>query len=191
MRSWVYWVAVTAIGCGGSVGSGNSDARGTGGEGGGGAEAGAEGGNEDTPGSGEDGGDCYPNSTCNDGLTCVSNLCVRPVADAGAGGSGPYEPDASTGGTMNTGAMPNTGGGMATGGASGAGDAGPACVDIGDFCDVSPCCVGTCVNDFDNPSVAICAPDCLTHSQCQTGCCFVLVQGGGFAVCAPANQCAP
>ena len=32
-------------------------------------------------GEGDEGGPCFPNDTCNDGLTCLSELCV----DAGEG----------------------------------------------------------------------------------------------------------
>jgi hypothetical protein len=36
------------------------------------------------PKQGEEGGPCYPNNTCNEGLVCLSNLCVRlPGPDAG------------------------------------------------------------------------------------------------------------
>src|SRR5450432_1250408 len=44
---------------------------------------------------------CYPNGTCNSGLTCASQLCVRLSGAGGAGG-------ASAGGT--------SAGGTATGG---------------------------------------------------------------------------
>jgi hypothetical protein len=36
---------------------------------------------------GTEGGDCYPNSSCNTGLACYSNLCVRP-GDAGGAPDG-------------------------------------------------------------------------------------------------------
>jgi hypothetical protein len=42
------------------------------------------GGTHDTVVLGGEGSDCYPNRTCNDGLTCLSNLCVRVVVDSGA-----------------------------------------------------------------------------------------------------------
>lgn len=34
------------------------------------------------PTMGAERGSCYPNSTCNDGLVCLSNLCVRPMSPA-------------------------------------------------------------------------------------------------------------
>jgi len=37
----------------------------------------------ESPAAGTEGGECYPNGTCNSGLTCLSGLCVD------AGGSGP------------------------------------------------------------------------------------------------------
>jgi hypothetical protein len=40
--------------------------------------------NDDIPGQGEEGGACYPNGTCDQGLLCLSQLCVRPI-DAGPG----------------------------------------------------------------------------------------------------------
>ena len=35
------------------------------------------------PTQGDEGGSCFPNGTCNTGLTCLSNLCVKTGADAG------------------------------------------------------------------------------------------------------------
>ena len=37
---------------------------------------------DDSPGQGEEGGLCYPNNSCNDGLLCVLGICVR-VSDGG------------------------------------------------------------------------------------------------------------
>jgi len=62
------------------------------------------------PGAGTVGGPCYPNSTCNAGLTCYSNLCVDTgVRDGGGGAS-------STGGATGL-------GGSTSGGATGNPDA--------------------------------------------------------------------
>jgi hypothetical protein len=36
------------------------------------------------PAAGDEGGACFPNATCNTGLTCLSNLCVKVPSDAGA-----------------------------------------------------------------------------------------------------------
>ncbi len=35
------------------------------------------------PAQGEEGGACYPNGTCNSGLTCLSKLCVSMTTDSG------------------------------------------------------------------------------------------------------------
>jgi len=54
---------------------------------------------------------CYPNGTCNSGLTCLSNLCVR--APAGSGGQA-----GASGGTAGSGGTSSiTGGATSTGGA--------------------------------------------------------------------------
>jgi len=45
------------------------------------------------PGPGEERGNCYPNGTCNDGLVCLSDLCVR-LPDAGSGFHGNLPPNA-------------------------------------------------------------------------------------------------
>lgn len=39
------------------------------------------------PATGEEGGSCYPNATCNDGLTCLSDHCVVWEGGSDAGGS--------------------------------------------------------------------------------------------------------
>lgn len=47
------------------------------------------------PSAGTEGGACYPNDTCNDGLLCLSNLCVQPPGmDAGTPDAGMPTPDA-------------------------------------------------------------------------------------------------
>jgi hypothetical protein len=76
------------------------------------------------------GAHCYPNRTCNDGLSCLSNLCV--VANAGgstgdadataAGGSSGGSAGAGAGGAGGTGTM-GTAGAFAPDGGSGT----PAC----------------------------------------------------------------
>lgn len=73
---------------------------------------------------------CYPNRTCNDGLSCLSNLCV--VANAGgstgdagataAAGSSGGSAGAGAGGAGGTGTM-GTAGAVATDGGAGT----PAC----------------------------------------------------------------
>jgi formylglycine-generating enzyme len=54
---------------------------------------------------------CYPNETCNAGLTCGSHICVRL---GGTGGSGGADVLIGTGGTLS-----GTGGGVGTGGSAG------------------------------------------------------------------------
>jgi hypothetical protein len=56
---------------------------------------------------------CYPNDTCDDGLTCASNLCVL-LPGGGTGGA------TGSGGAMGSGGAVGTGGVSATGGAGGA-----------------------------------------------------------------------
>ena len=55
---------------------------------------------------------CYPNSTCNDGLTCASLRCVR-VGATGTGGT------LGSGGALGSGGILGTGGNAATGGSDG------------------------------------------------------------------------
>ncbi len=55
---------------------------------------------------------CYPNDTCNDDLTCASNLCVRRPGTGGGGGA-----PSGSGGSGGVGGAP-------TGGASGSGGTG-------------------------------------------------------------------
>ena len=46
---------------------------------------------------GAEGSDCYPNGTCDQGLSCLSNLCVRVVLDGGASTDAPrFEGGSST-----------------------------------------------------------------------------------------------
>jgi Concanavalin A-like lectin/glucanases superfamily len=95
-----------AKGAGGSTGSGGvtstagTDAGtviGTGGMGGaGGGATSADGGG--CP-AGSETCACYGNGTCNGGLLCLSNLCVRPLTGGAAGAGGML----GTGGTVNTG----------------------------------------------------------------------------------------
>jgi hypothetical protein len=65
------------------------------------------------PAAGEERGNCYPNGTCNAGLSCFSNKCVR--YDRGIGGS---DASATTGSAGIIGGG-KTGGAGATGGAGG------------------------------------------------------------------------
>jgi len=74
------WAAIVA-GCGGGGGgNGNGDGSGMG-TGKGGSGGTQQGGERQS---------CYPNGTCNAGLVCLSDLCVKPAAggQSGTGGSG-------------------------------------------------------------------------------------------------------
>jgi hypothetical protein len=69
--------------------------------------------------TGAEGGPCYGNLTCDDSLTCVSNLCVQqgPVDGGGQGGSTNGQGgDGTNGGNIATG---GSGGNIATGGSGG------------------------------------------------------------------------
>lgn len=73
-----------------------------------------------------------------------------------------------------------------------AGADGGACAAPGDDCrkDANVCCNGaTCVFDPKDPAKAVCAATCLKDTQCNSGCCKVLIEGSE-AVCAPATYCA-
>lgn len=98
----------------------------------------------------------------------------------GCSGSAPA-PSPTVGDAGTTGALVDGGGAAA------------ACVKPGGGCSGDPdaCCNGsTCVFDTADPSRSVCATTCLNNSQCNSGCCDVLVSGSS-AVCAPASYCAP
>lgn len=96
-----------------------------------GSSGGADSGNPSSNGGstsaapGNQGGPCYPNSTCNSGLTCASNICVRlggtggAPNQAGAGGAPPAaggSPPGAGGFTPSTGGFaPATGAAPAVG----------------------------------------------------------------------------
>jgi len=50
-----------------------------------------------SPPAGEERGACYPNGTCNAGLSCLSNVCVVVSADAGPEDTGTAPVDAANG----------------------------------------------------------------------------------------------
>ena len=71
---------------------------------------------------------CYPNHSCNDGLTCLSDICVKP-ATGGAGGRGGSGGSGTTGsggmaGSVSSGGRGGTDGNVGSGGDTGAGGAG-------------------------------------------------------------------
>ena len=63
---------------------------------------------------------CFPNSTCQVGLTCASDRCVR-VGGTGTGGSVGNGGTVGTGGSVGNGGTVGAGGTVGTGGAVGAG----------------------------------------------------------------------
>ena len=67
--------------------------------------------------------DCYPNGTCNAGLTCASNVCVN-LGDGGAGTSGGAGTGGTTGAAGSTGAAGVGGAAGSTGGAGAPGTGG-------------------------------------------------------------------
>jgi len=69
------------------------------------------------PATGSERGPCYGNGSCNTGLECLSNTCVKPAASGAAGTSG----TAGKGGAGGTGGSAATGGTTATAGTGGSG----------------------------------------------------------------------
>ncbi len=104
-----------------------------------------------TPESGTERGPCYPNGTCNAGLSCLSDLCVERSADGGAVGDG---------GTTD-------GGGGADGGLDGGDDTGVCGSDFHFLTGASECATRSCCASFD---------PCLADGACRacldtgTGC---------------------
>ena len=60
---------------------------------------------------------CYPNSTCDVGLSCVATICLDL---SGVGGSGPFLGSAGEGATSGTSSANDAGGSSSTGGSAGA-----------------------------------------------------------------------
>lgn len=60
------------------------------------------------PQPGTERGPCYGNGTCNEGLLCLSQVCVRPAVDAGVDDAGP-EDAADTGPDLGPDAGPDAG----------------------------------------------------------------------------------
>src|SRR5258706_6771022 len=64
------------------------------------------GGGDDTGALGAEGSPCYPNNTCDHGLTCLSTFCVRVVLEGGSdagfdGGTNPAVDGATSEGTSD------------------------------------------------------------------------------------------
>jgi hypothetical protein len=122
---------------------------------------------------------CYGNGTCNDGLVCGSDLCVRLAGAA----------DAGTGGASGAGGAP-----PAAGGAPPGGGGAPECRQQGAPCAaLAPCCSGsTCVADPLLPGRGTCERVCLTSGDCPSRCCTPLADADvPTSVCAPLLYCAP
>ena len=86
--------AIVALGCGGSSGAAPGSERGA----------------------------CFPNATCDQGLTCLSNFCVRVDVDGASGASGSAGAGgnaAGAGGVAGAGGTGGSSGGAATGGSTG------------------------------------------------------------------------
>jgi hypothetical protein len=84
--------------------------------------------------AGTEGGPCYGNQSCNAGLTCASNLCVRLSGSGGAGGGSqgssgqggsPATGQGGSSGATGTGGLVGTGGQAGTGAQGGAGGQAP------------------------------------------------------------------
>lgn len=99
---------------------------------------------------------CYGNGTCDDGLVCLSGLCV----DAGTGGVGTGGV-APTGGVATGGTAPT--GGVATGGVATGGTSTGGQILICSPGDTVAC---ACNGDWSNPGVSECSPDRTSWTDC-------------------------
>lgn len=139
-----------------------------------------------TPAEGGDGQACYPNSTCNAGLSCVASVCVATV-DSGSTGGG------AGGGTMGGGSGGGGGAIDAGNGDAGNGDAGEVDAGPGDAGNVDAGDVDAGTGDAGLPDAgcatsaatcgapADCAPtgtSCLV-STCTTACCGTVPAASG------------
>jgi hypothetical protein len=80
---------------------------------------------------GSEGAPCYGNKTCDDGLTCVSDLCVdlNELSDNDSGNTGNSGDSGNTGNTGNTGNSGDTGDSGNTGNSGNSGDTGNTASD--------------------------------------------------------------
>ncbi len=98
------------------------------------------------PAQGTEGGPCFPNGTCNPGLTCASNICVDPNSNSGNGGS-----ETSAGGNGSTSLFDLE-----------------ACFDCGD-----PSCQeekNQCEDLAGCMEILSCSLECGTDATCSSGC---------------------
>lgn len=127
---------------------------------------------------GTEGGPCYPNGTCNTGLTCASNVCVRFQAPDGAAPDGAVSDAPASEGPIQDSVKPDAPTGDAVVGEAAPLDGGEGLVadalpdamqcqsntdcDDGLACTTDVCSAGGCVN-------AIAGGFCVIDGTCRTG----------------------
>ncbi len=153
-----------------------------------GCGADSNGGGADSPNDscqlGSEGCECTKGSGCDDGLTCLSKLCVVQPGPEGGG--------STTGGGGNEGGDGTTipiepKQQVTPVPTSACADAGASCLQNTDCCQtgskVGPLGATCLSDDF------VCHAKCTANSQCGSGCCAAL-QGTNFGACAAAAYCA-
>jgi hypothetical protein len=89
------------------------------------SSAGACAAGEDVDRTGQEGFPCYPNSTCNNDLLCVSQVCIDPSElDAAGGSAGTIGSGGTTAGSSGSSGSSGAGGTSGTAGSSGSGAGG-------------------------------------------------------------------
>lgn len=169
-----FFVVAFCIGCGGSTSDGTSRTPGAGGS--------------SSSLAGTEGHACYPNDTCNAGLSCLSHLCVKAGSGGGgstgsggataSGGASDASVESGAGGTTGKGGGSSTGGsstgGSSTGGAprdSGVeGLDGSVAADSGTGGDGATACttIADCTTGFCDAAVHLCVP-CVDALPCDDG----------------------
>jgi hypothetical protein len=148
---------------------------------------------------GSEGCACTKGGACDDGLSCLSKVCVLESNDVGSGGSAgsPAADHEEVGGASTAAGGKSASAGGAPGSAGHVGIAGAPSVECaapGGWClQTSQCCqtgknVGsngaTCLSDD-----FVCHANCTANSQCTSNCCAAL-QGVSYGVCADKSFCA-
>jgi len=109
------------------------------------------------------GGDCYRNGTCDAGLVCEDNVCVKSNT-GDTGNTGNTGDTGNTGNTGNTGDTGNTGN---TGDTGNTGNTGPVCgnsiVEDGEVCDGNITCAEY-DSDLYNEGSIVCSNNCMDIS---------------------------